>query len=713
MKVLLIDNYDSFTFNVYQYLKEITDDIEFYRNNQITLNEIRTLNPELIVLSPGPKTPQDAGICIDIIQEFKKEIPIFGICLGHQAINEAFGGKTTHARELVHGKKSKILSLHQGIMKHFDSFYATRYHSLAVSEEELPECLEVTCKTIDGEIMGLKHRDYPIEGVQFHPESILTEQGKEMLHLFIKTIPQKSGYSHKKRTVKQPIINHCSKTKQPTINIEQVIHEYSLKNSFEDFFQSIYAHYPSEEIFLMDSAAGPNVDKENSLVGLFPQFDFTVKQDKMRVITQDKNIKKQFINQFQEFYHTEKDYFILPKGIRFSEIFKKIKIIFSIPSNSSSKKQYYSNGLVGFFSYEYLHHLEQIPRQNHAPYDVPDIHLTYYSTLIDYAINTGTIKVIGNFINEVAQEKYEQFLVHLPIFTNNQFPKKQLTNLENDSLEPFDVFVQKEKYLKDIKRAKNYIKNGDIFQVQLGTRFAIKADLSPLKLFNMIRTISPSPYMFLWERANISLIGNSPEMQLKIKDRLIVSRPIAGTSKGKGKNQEERQKVISDLVHSEKEQAEHVMLVDLARNDISKVSETGSVKVDKLMAVEEYHNVFHMTSTVTGKLIDTADSLTIFEDSFPAGTLSGAPKIRAMEIIQELEQDERGPYGGSFGFFDFSGDINSAIIIRTIMKIDQTLIFQASAGIVADSITEEEWNEIFYKTATLRKIIHSLNNQTK
>lgn len=710
MKILLIDNYDSFTFNVYQYLKELTDEVEFYRNNQITLSEIKTMNPDLIVLSPGPKAPKDAGICIDIIQQFQGDIPIFGICLGHQAINEAFGGKTTYAKELVHGKKSQIISLHRGIMKHFDSFYATRYHSLAVSEADLPDCLEITCKTNDGEIMGLKHRTYMIEGVQFHPESILTEQGKKMLRLFIQNIPEKKEHFPKKIEKKKPCTNHYASTEQPALKIRQVINKFPLKNNFEDFFQSIYAHYPSEEIFLMDSAAGPNTDKENSLIGLFPQFDLTLKHNKMKLITEDENIKKMFIEQFQELYCPEKDYFLLPKGRRFSEIFKKIKIIFATHSDDSTEKQYYSNGLAGFFSYEYLHHLEAIPRENHAPYDVPDIHLTYYSTLIDYAINTGTIKIIGNFINEAAKETYEQFLTKLPLFTKAQFSKKHLTTLENDSLEPFTTLVQKEKYLKDVKRAKNYIKNGDIFQVQLGTRFTIETDVSALKLFNMIRTISPSPYMFLWERAGISLIGNSPEMQLKIKDHLIVSRPIAGTSKGKGKNQEERQKVIADLITSEKEQAEHVMLVDLARNDISKVSETGSVKVNKLMTVEEYHNVFHMTSTVTGKLIDTADSLAIFEDSFPAGTLSGAPKIRAMEIIQELEQDERGPYGGAFGFFDFSGDINSAIIIRTIMKIDKTLTFQASAGIVADSVAEEEWNEIFYKTATLRKIIHYLNS---
>jgi para-aminobenzoate synthetase len=182
-------------------------------------------------------------------------------------------------------------------------------------------------------------------------------------------------------------------------------------------------------------------------------------------------------------------------------------------------------------------------------------------------------------------------------------------------------------------------------------------------------------------------------------------RPIAGTSKGKGQNEAERKKLLDDLISSEKERAEHIMLVDLARNDIGIHAETGSVKVEKLLSVEEYSNVFHIVSIVSGKIPQNCNKMKLFEASFPAGTLTGAPKVRAMEIIQELEDYERGVYGGAFGFFDFNGNILSSIAIRTAIKIGENVYFQSSAGIVADSNPADEWNETQFKTNAIKSVI--------
>lgn len=188
MKTLLIDNYDSFTFNVYQYLSQLVGPVTCIRNDKLTLNSIKDMSPDLIVISPGPKAPQEAGLCIDIVKKFAGSVPIFGICLGHQIINEAFGGKTVHAKELIHGKTSEITSLHKGSMESFDQFTAARYHSLAVSKEHLPGCLEVTCETADGEIMGIRHKEFLIEGVQFHPESVMTPKGMDIIQSFVNEI---------------------------------------------------------------------------------------------------------------------------------------------------------------------------------------------------------------------------------------------------------------------------------------------------------------------------------------------------------------------------------------------------------------------------------------------------------------------------------------------------------------------------------------------
>lgn len=185
--ILLIDNYDSFVFNIYQYIEELGFQCTVVRNDKITLEEIKKMQPEGIVLSPGPGEPDEAGICLDIIREFQGLLPMFGVCLGHQVIGQSFGGKIIRANKLMHGKTSKIYHRGEGVFQGLDSpIEATRYHSLIISENEFPNCLNITARTTDGVIMGIKHRDYLIEGVQFHPESIMTPSGKKILHNFLK-----------------------------------------------------------------------------------------------------------------------------------------------------------------------------------------------------------------------------------------------------------------------------------------------------------------------------------------------------------------------------------------------------------------------------------------------------------------------------------------------------------------------------------------------
>lgn len=711
MNILIIDNYDSFTYNICQYLLEMHHNVDCYRNDKITIPEIEALNPDIIIISPGPKAPEDAGISLELVQYFAGKISIFGICLGHQTIGQAFGGKIVHAKEMFHGKTSCIHSLHKGIMHSLDDFVATRYHSLAVDRATLPDCLEITCETADGEIMGLKHRDYNIEGVQFHPESIMTPIGKELLATFIERTAQlqhrKEAADHFDHT--PTFIDHLNPPQSfnetniiDTMIIPQSIQLIDNEKDILTIFSSFYHRFGAKNVFLLDSAYGTTIDCNKNIIGVFPKFDIIIKHQTMTIQTDNEEIFALFVRNFNDIYQKEEQTFHLSADMRFSDLFCRLRKMFASPVNP---EHHYTSGLVGYFSYEYLHQLEDIARNNIDDLALPDVHLTYYACLLHQQPQDKQITLIYNALDDHGEKELSEIIDCLQ-HTSQSEPTVQDGEHSNE----FTLTVKQEDYFERVKKAKKYIEDGEIFQIQLGARMQAETSADSLTIYRALRRLNPSPYMFLWERDDCTLIGNSPELQLRAQDHYSLIRPIAGTSKGKGSNEEERKQKIKDLVDSEKEQAEHIMLVDLARNDIGRIAIPGTIVVEDIMKVTEFSHVFHLVTSVTGQFTEDTDTMRLFEATFPAGTLTGAPKVRAMEIIQELEEYERGPYGGSFGFFDFSGDILSTIIIRTLVKTKGHLYLQASAGIVADSCDVDEWNEIQYKTGAMRQVIDELNH---
>ena len=264
--------------------------------------------------------------------------------------------------------------------------------------------------------------------------------------------------------------------------------------------------------------------------------------------------------------------------------------------------------------------------------------------------------------------------------------------------------MEQDEYEDAVRIAKQHIIDGDIFQVVLSRRYEITTDQSPLELYTALRNVNPSPYMYLFEFNGTSIIGASPETLLSVHNRKVITNPIAGTCP-RGKTAEEDEKYATEMLNDKKERAEHVMLVDLGRNDVRMVSKGGTVKVDDFMSVLKYSHVQHIESTVSGMLRDECDQFDATRAIFPAGTLSGAPKIRAMEIIHGLEKGARGIYGGGVGYYSWNGDADFAIVIRTIIKNDNIAIVQAGAGIVADSDPEYEYNETERKMAAMIKAI--------
>jgi len=266
--------------------------------------------------------------------------------------------------------------------------------------------------------------------------------------------------------------------------------------------------------------------------------------------------------------------------------------------------------------------------------------------------------------------------------------------------------LTKEAFKKSIRKAKEYIKEGDIIQVVFSQRLETKITVDPFDIYRTLRTINPSPYMYYLKCKDLRLIGSSPEILVRLEEGMVEVRPIAGT-RPRGRTEKEDRALEKELLADPKERAEHIMLVDLGRNDVGRVAEFGTVKVNELMAIERYSHVIHIVSDVTGRLKKDRDSFDVLRASFPAGTVTGAPKIRAMEIIDELEPVRRGPYAGAVGYFSFSENLDTCITIRTIVIKGNQAYIQAGAGIVADSIPEREYQETMNKAKALIKAIEN------
>jgi len=271
--------------------------------------------------------------------------------------------------------------------------------------------------------------------------------------------------------------------------------------------------------------------------------------------------------------------------------------------------------------------------------------------------------------------------------------------------------MSRDDYCLAVEAAREHILAGDIFQVVLSQRFDVELDAEPFDVYRVLRQINPSPYMYFLRYPDMTVVGSSPEPMVQLLDGRVISRPIAGTRR-RGSSEAEDRRMAAELVEDPKERAEHVMLVDLARNDVGRVVKFGSEEVEEMMILERYSHVMHMTSQVAGDLADGCSPIDVLRATLPAGTVSGAPKVRAMEIIDQLEPVKRGPYAGVIGYFDFSGNIDTAIAIRTMLVKDGIASVQAGAGIVADSVPESEYEECRNKARALLVAVPAARRMT-
>lgn len=360
----------------------------------------------------------------------------------------------------------------------------------------------------------------------------------------------------------------------------------------------------------------------------------------------------------------------------------------------------FTGGAVGAIGYDIIKQYEKIPAINREVVDTPTVHLMVFEEFIIYDHLHDRIKIVVLADNEknanVVLDRMEKEVM-------SSVPAEHYTVKEPSSIK-FTSNMTKEKYESIVEQAKKYIYEGDIFQVVLSQRLTAKTTDKPIDLYRRLRAINPSPYLFYFNFEDYCVAGSSPEMLVEVKGDTVKTCPIAGTRK-RGKTLKEDIEIANGLLDDPKEKAEHTMLVDLARNDMGRIAEIGSVKIKEFMQVHYYSHVMHLVTLVEGTKRKAVDSFDVLSTFLPAGTLSGAPKIRAMEIIEELEEEKRGLYGGAVGYFDFNGNMDTCIAIRTMIIKNDNVYMQAGAGIVADSVPEMEYEESHNKVRALVKTI--------
>ena len=365
----------------------------------------------------------------------------------------------------------------------------------------------------------------------------------------------------------------------------------------------------------------------------------------------------------------------------------------------------FTGGLVGYFSYDYMKYAESALKLTAKDEEgFKDVDLMLFDKVIAFDHFRQKVILIVNIRCENLETEYHKAEVELETMRRLLSDGEMAPLEQGRCTSDFRALFDKERYCSMVEKAKHYIREGDIFQVVLSNRLEADYEGSLLNTYRVLRTLNPSPYMFYFSSDDMEIAGASPETLVKLENRTLHTFPLAGT-RPRGATEEEDQKLEEKLLADEKERAEHNMLVDLGRNDIGKISEFGSVKVEKYMSIERFSHVMHIGSTVAGTIREDLDAADAVDAILPAGTLSGAPKIRACEIINELEDNKRGIYGGAVGYIDFTGNLDTCIAIRLAYKKNGKVFVRSGAGIVADSVPEKEYEECINKAKAVRRAL--------
>lgn len=693
MKTLLIDNYDSFTFNLYQLIAEVNRVPPIVvRNDSAPWSEIRELDFDNIVVSPGPGRPEvegDFGICREAILEAR--VPVLGVCLGHQGIAHYFGGRVDYADVVMHGRPSLVYHGDDGVFEGIPNpFTAIRYHSLHVPD--LPDCLERTAWTADGIVMGLRHVERPIWGVQFHPESICTEYGHRLMENF-----RSLTTGHLRSQGVQVPVEPLRKEEGYNVILDATprrFDEGSGQGTIDGTpFTVLYRRLPltldAESVFLANFAgSNPAFWLDSALIRGFSRFSYMgdtsgplseyVTYDlASRTVTVQKN--------GVETSHQEGFFEYLDGKLR-----ERHSITEGLPFD-------FNLGYAGYLGYEMK---GQCGADDVHQADTPDAAFVFADRMIAFDHEEDIVYLVC--LCEVGQEDTATAWLDgmaerlkdtppAPPWSRALYPQPVEQEFRHD---PDD-------YLRLIGECRREIKRGETYEVCLTNMITQRVRIDPLNTYRALRRRNPAPYATYLRLPEVSVLSSSPERFLTIDPYgTVEAKPIKGTRK-RGTSVAEDEALYEDLRTNEKDRSENLMIVDLLRNDIGTVCNVGSVHVSNIFAVESYATVHQLVSTIRGRLRRGISAVECVRASFPGGSMTGAPKKRTMEIIDRLEAGPRGIYSGSMGFFGLNGSTDLNIVIRTIVVTGDNVTVGVGGAIVDLSDPQDELDEMILKAKAL------------
>jgi para-aminobenzoate synthetase len=685
MRTLLVDNHDSYTYNVFHLLAGVSGEEPIVVDNDaVSWRALERWAFDAIVLSPGPGTPRrwhDFCVCDDILRF--SEIPVLGICLGHQGLGNVLEGQVKSAPEAMHGRLSRIFHEGAGLFDGIpQGFPVVRYHSLAITG--MGPDGNVCAWADDGVVMGIEHRQRPMWGVQFHPESIATDHGAKLVENFYALARERKGSSQRARKRPANTPRQAQGAARPGVSDTRLrMRTIPGEASTEALFERLFAG--EEHAFWLDSADAPTRLARSSYMGTSAGAERCVLE-----------------------YDVEEGAVRIERGgataVERCSIFEVLdrelaKRAIETPAEIAPNLL---GGFVGYLGYECK---ADCGASNEHSSDVPDAVLMLANRLVavDHVAHLTHVLAVGGPGGE--EEAIESWLDGAEAVVRELLadPPGQPSLADPPFGEPagthvrFDCGRGREQYLADILRSQAELAAGESYEVCLTDQISTSASPDPFDLYRNLRRSNQAPFAAYLKLGEVAVVSSSPERFLSVdRERRVEARPIKGTTK-RSPDPAEDAALKAELTNDEKTYAEHLMIVDLLRNDLGIVCEVGSVAVPELMIVEDYATVHQLISTVEGRLPVGRSAAELTRACFPGGSMTGAPKLRTMEIIDDLEDEARGVYSGAIGYFGLDGVMDLSIVIRTIVLRPGRTTIGAGGAIVMQSDPEDEFDEILLK----------------